>query len=72
VIIGMNLAAVDATAARLMQLEPRRIPYLQLAADRLGPIAERRIVQRGEPWRNLAQRFELLDAPHLRGLRADA
>jgi uncharacterized protein (DUF362 family) len=69
VIIGTNLPAVDATACRLMEVDARQVPYLGLAADRLGPISERRIEQRGENWRPLAQRFEIIDAPHLRGLR---
>lgn len=69
VIIGTNLPAVDATACRLMEVDARQVPYLGLAADRLGPICERRIEQRGESLRPLTQRFEILDAPHLRGLR---
>ena len=31
-----------------------KFSYLKLAADRLGPIDDRRIEQRGEPWRPLA------------------
>jgi uncharacterized protein (DUF362 family) len=68
--IGLNPTAVDATCARLMQIEPQRISYLNLAAGKLGPIAERDIPQRGENWRPLASPFEILDAPHLRYLRA--
>ena len=68
VIIGTNLAAADATCARIMGLNPAAISYLQLA-DRIGPIAERRIVQRGERWQDVASPFEMLDVPHLRGLR---
>jgi uncharacterized protein (DUF362 family) len=68
-LVGTNLPAVDATACRLMQIDARRVPYLRIAADQLGPICERRIEQRGEDWQPLAQRFEILDVPHLRGLR---
>jgi uncharacterized protein (DUF362 family) len=68
-VIGRTLPAVDATLARLMELNPHRIPYLNLAAGRLGTIDERWIEQRGEAWRPLASRFEILDQPHLRGLR---
>jgi uncharacterized protein (DUF362 family) len=71
VIVGTNLPAVDATAARIMGLVPERIPYLSLAADRLGPLEESRITQRGEAWRNVASRFEMVDQPHLRRLIAD-
>ena len=69
VIVGTNPTAVDATVARLMDVDPKQIHYLHLAAGRLGPIEDRRIEQRGEPWRPLVQRFEILDVPHLRPLR---
>jgi uncharacterized protein (DUF362 family) len=68
-IVGTNLPAVDATAARLMGIDPARIPYLAVASGRLGPVAERRIRQRGETIRPIAQRFALLDAPSLSGLQ---
>jgi uncharacterized protein (DUF362 family) len=71
VIVGTNLPAVDATAARIMGLVPERIPYLSLAANRLGPLEESRITQRGEAWRYVASRFEMVDQPHLRRLIAD-
>jgi uncharacterized protein (DUF362 family) len=58
VLVGTNPAAVDATACRLMGIDPWQVPYLQLAADRLGPIADPRIDQRGEPWRPLARNFD--------------
>ncbi len=67
--IGANPTAVDATCARIMGLEPSRVSYLALAAGRLGPIDEAMIPQRGERWQDLVEPFELLDAPHLRGLR---
>ncbi len=67
--VGANLPALDATLARIMDLAPERVSYLALAADRLGPIAEERIEQRGEPWQSVASRFELVDEPHLRRLR---
>jgi len=70
VLVGENLPAVDATAARIIGLRPEKISYLQLTADRLGPIAENRIEQRGEHWQNTANAFQILDEPHLRPLRA--
>jgi uncharacterized protein (DUF362 family) len=70
-VLGTNLPAVDATAARLIGLEPSRIEYLALASGRLGPIAERHIAQRGEPIASLRQDYQLLDHPALAGLRAD-
>jgi uncharacterized protein (DUF362 family) len=71
VLIGSNLAAVDATVARIMGLEPDRVSYLNLAADRLGPIADGRIEQRGEAWRPLVSPFKILNRPHLRDLTND-
>ena len=70
VVVGINLTAVDATCARLMGLDPLGISYLQLAADRLGPLAENLIKQQGERWRDCDAPFEILDVPHLKGLRA--
>ncbi|MEX0676099.1 MAG: DUF362 domain-containing protein [Pirellulales bacterium] len=69
-VIGTNNTAVDATLGRIMGFEPTRIGYLQLAADRLGPIDESYIDQRGERWQNVASPFRIIDAPQLRGLRA--
>ena len=71
IVVGVNLPAVDATIARIMHLVPERVPYLSLAAERLGPIDESRIEQRGETWREVASQFKILDEPHLRRLRAD-
>ncbi|MBN1590861.1 MAG: DUF362 domain-containing protein [Pirellulales bacterium] len=68
-VVGTNLPAVDATAARLMDLDPWRIPYLRGASGRLGPIGKNRIKQRGEPIRGLVQHFELIDDPRMKALR---
>ncbi len=59
-VMGTNLTSVDATASRLMGIDPRRIGYLAAASGRLGPIAERHIEQRGEPIAALAQPFQLM------------
>lgn len=71
ILVGPNCPAVDATAARIMGLRPENITYLNLAADKLGPIAEARIEQRGEHWQDLVSPFKIIDAPHLRGLSVD-
>lgn len=68
--IGVNCTAVDATVARIAGLDPAKVPYLGLAAGRLGPIGEAEIVQRGERWQDLASPFKMVDAPHLREMRA--
>ena len=39
-VMGTNLPGVDATAARLMGIDPDRVSYLAGASGRLGPIAE--------------------------------
>lgn len=69
-LMGGNLPAVDATAARIMGLSPRRIAYLRLAERRLGPLDEDYIEQRGESWSAVADPFRILDRPHLQQLRA--
>ena len=69
VLVGTNLPAVDATVARLMDLNPAKVSYLQLAANRLGPIDDRFIEQRGESWQRHVQTFQILDEPHLTRLR---
>lgn len=68
ILVGTNPAAVDATACRLMQVDPYGVPYLELAAGRLGPIDENQITQRGENWQPLASPFTVLDKPHLKKL----
>jgi uncharacterized protein (DUF362 family) len=68
-VLGTNLPAVDATSARLMGINPRRVAYLAGASGRLGPISERHIAQRGEPIAALRQPFALLDHPALASLR---
>ena len=70
IVVGRNLPAVDATVTRIMGLVPDRIDYLRLIADRLGPIADRRIEQHGETWQSVASPFAVLDQPHLKHLRA--
>ena len=69
-VMGRNLPAVDATCARLMGIDPYKVPYLITADDWLGPLDEARIVQRGEPIWSLKQHFALLDhIPAHQGLR---
>ena len=65
VVVGTNPTAVDATICRLMDVDPWQVPYLRLAARRLGPLDERLIEQRGEPWQPLASPFTVLEKPHL-------
>ncbi|MCA9124293.1 MAG: DUF362 domain-containing protein [Planctomycetaceae bacterium] len=69
--MGISLPAVDATLCRIMGIAPERISYLLLAANRLGPIANRLVHQQGERWESVTSPFEILNRPHLRGLRAE-
>jgi uncharacterized protein (DUF362 family) len=69
-VMGINLPSVDATAARLMEIDPARVGYLAAASGWLGPIAERHIRQRGERVDALACRYAVLDHPSLAYLRA--
>jgi uncharacterized protein (DUF362 family) len=68
ILIGACPAAVDATVCRLMDIDPNAIPYLKLAAGRLGPIDDAHITQRGESWQPLVSPFAILDKPHLKHL----
>jgi uncharacterized protein (DUF362 family) len=67
--VGLDLAAVDATLCRIAGFNPDKVPYLALADDRLGVIADRDIVQRGERWQQVASPFAYVDAPYLREMR---
>jgi uncharacterized protein (DUF362 family) len=68
ILVGTSPAAVDATVCRLMDVDPWAVPYLKLAANRLGPIDDRLIAQRGESWQPLVSPFAILDKPHLQDL----
>jgi uncharacterized protein (DUF362 family) len=70
ILVGANPTAVDATIARIIGLQPKRISYLQLAARGLGPVDERWIKQVGENWQDVATPFEILQWPYLQQLRA--
>jgi uncharacterized protein (DUF362 family) len=59
-VMGSDLAAVDATCCRIMGIDPARVGYLQRAADILGVTEESRIEQRGEAIARLRTNFELI------------
>src|SRR5262245_9619116 len=65
-IVGRDLTAVDATATRVMGLEPRGVEYLVGASGRLGAVQEQNIGQRGETIGRVRTKFNILDLPHLR------
>ena len=70
--IGTNSTAVDATVGRIMGFDPARVEYLKLAANRLGPVDDDCIEQRGERWQELVDPFSVIDFPHLQQLLAKA
>jgi uncharacterized protein (DUF362 family) len=61
IVMGTNLPAVDATAARIMGIDPWKVPYLKSAHDRLGTIAAQQIAQRGEPIASVHTDYHLID-----------
>ena len=67
VAVGIDPAAVDATCARLIGLDPFRMPYLVAASRFLGNIDMRHVDQRGEPISRYRTRFDLIE--RLNGLR---
>jgi len=70
IVMGANLPAVDATAARIMGIDPWKVPYLRSAHDRLGTIAAEQIVQRGESIASVHTDYQLIDfIPAHQGLR---
>jgi uncharacterized protein (DUF362 family) len=70
IVMGRNLPAVDATCARIMGINPEKIPYLKRASGWLGAIRESNITQRGENIASVHKDFQLLDfIPAHKGLR---
>ncbi len=66
--MGSDLPAIDATCARIIGLEPSKVPYLELASQYLGNVPAARIDQRGENPDRYRTRFELIDS--IRQMRA--
>jgi uncharacterized protein (DUF362 family) len=60
-IFGDDLVAVDATAARLMKIEPRKVKYLDTAAAFLGNLGHEQIEQIGENLQPYQQDFRVID-----------
>jgi uncharacterized protein (DUF362 family) len=60
-IFGNDLVAVDATAARLMKIEPRKVKYLQMAGDFLGNLDYDKIEQLGEDVEKFQQDFRVIE-----------
>jgi uncharacterized protein (DUF362 family) len=60
-VFGADLVAVDATAARLMKIEPKHVPYLAEADHFLGNIAAGSIVQLAEDISAVQQDFAVIE-----------
>jgi len=61
-VFGSDSVAVDATASRLMGIEPARIWYIAQAARFLGNMGDDQIDQRGEEITRFAQEYEVIEA----------
>ncbi|MEP7355110.1 MAG: DUF362 domain-containing protein [Acidobacteriota bacterium] len=59
-IMGSDLPSVDATCCRIMGIDPAKLEYLSVAADRVGVIDEQKIEQRGEKLKDVRAVFKLL------------
>ncbi len=61
--IGMatDLVALDATAARLIGLDPAKMPYLSVAGEFLGNVELARIEQRGEAPARYQSQFDVIE-----------
>lgn len=67
-IFGEDPVAVDATAARLMRIDPAKVKHLRIAGEFLGNLDREKIVQVGEPIELLAQDFQVISQfSHLKG-----
>lgn len=65
--MGSDVVAVDATCARLIGLDPRKMPYLNMAGRFLGNLDDRHIQHRGESPSRYATTFDVVD--HLKRIR---
>jgi uncharacterized protein (DUF362 family) len=61
-LVGRDAVAVDASAARVMGIDPGRVRYLAAADGWLGPIGEAAIEQVGERLADLVTPFRLVEA----------
>lgn len=60
-VLGDDLVAVDATAARLMTIEPRQVKYLNLSGEFLGNLERNKIEQIGEDPERYQQDFKVIE-----------
>jgi len=60
-VMGDDLVAVDATAARLMTIEPHQVKYINLSGEFLGNVERDKIEQIGEDVERYRQDFKVLE-----------
>ncbi len=60
-VFGADFVAVDATSARLMKIEPRKVKYLETAGEFLGNLGYEQIEQIGEPVERYQQDFRVIE-----------
>ncbi len=60
-IFGDDLVAVDASAARVMRIDPEKIKYLAKAGEFMGNLAAERIEQIGERLDTVQQDFQVIE-----------
>ena len=68
VVVSRDLVAADVTGARLMGMDPEKVPYLMEAGRFLGQARSELIEQRGEDPERLARKFR--PAPSFENLAA--
>jgi uncharacterized protein (DUF362 family) len=61
-VLGDDLVAVDATAARLMGVAPQKVKYIEQAGRFLGNADPERVVQAGEPVERLRKEFRVIES----------
>ena len=59
--MGIDLVAADATCARIIGLDPAKMPYLSVASRFLGNIDERKIDQLGESLARYRTQFDVVE-----------
>jgi uncharacterized protein (DUF362 family) len=62
IVMSENLAAADATAARLMSIDPLKVKHLGYMRNLGEPLAERRITQTGERLGDYRREFRLIES----------
>lgn len=60
IVMGTNSPSVDATCARIMGIDPDKIPYLKASKHKMGPISSEYIKQQGEQIQSVRKNYKLI------------